>query len=156
MKNTVKTINAAKRNANKGLLNAVSTLSNRVKLVYQFREAEGVKEYVSALGISANELKGINPAELVKFWKCQTVEGVAIVAKTFYKVDENGKPIEDENGNKIRDYQVFESKTKWTFKNILDLLDWSKRDDEKRPKVHVYEIGVKYDIVNGEYIKRAE
>lgn len=151
-----KAINAAKRAANKGLLHAVSTLSNRCKLVYQFRDSEGVQEYIKALGLTAQDFKNANPSELVKFWKCQTLEGVAIVAKTFYKLDESGNPSLDSEGRKVIDYQVFESKDKWTFKNVLDLLDYSRMTDDKRPKVKIYEEGVKYDIVNGEYVKRIE
>lgn len=160
-KNTIanvsrKEINRAKRNANKGLLQAVSTLSNRCKLVYQFRDTDGVQDYIRMLGLTVQDIKNVNPSEIVKFWKCQTVDGVAIVAKTFYKVDENGVAKVDENGRKVIDYQVFESKDKWTFKNVLDLLDYSKMPEDKRPKVKVYEVGVKYDIVNGEYVKRVE
>lgn len=151
-----KDINRAKRNANKGLLQAVSTLSNRCKLIYQFKDADGVAEYVKILDLSATDIKNVNPSEIVKFWKCQTADGVAIIAKTFYKVDADGVAIIDADGKKVIDYQIFESKDKWTFKNVLDLLDYSKMTDEKRPKVRVYEIGVKYDIVNGEYTKRVE
>lgn len=151
-----KAINKTKRVANRGLLHAVSTLSNRCKLVYQFRDSEGVQDYMKALGLTVMEIKTANPSELVKFWKCQTAEGVAIVAKTFYKVNASGAPILDSDGRKIIDYQVFEAKDKWTFKNVLDLLDYSKMEAEKRPRVKVYEIGVKYDIVNGEYVKRIE
>lgn len=151
-----KDINRAKRNANKGLLQAVSTLSNRCKLLYQFKDADGVQEYIKMLGLTIQDVKNVNPSEIVKFWKCQTVDGVAIVAKTFYKVDENGVALVDADGKKIIDYQIFESKDKWTFKNVLDLLDYSKMSDDKRPKIRFYEIGVKYDIVNGEYVKRAE
>lgn len=153
---TRKAINKAKRNANKGLLQAVSTLSNRCKLVYQFRESEGVQEYIKALGLTSIDIKNANPSELVKFWKCQTPEGVAIVAKTFYKVDEKGAAVVDSEGRKVIDYQIFESKDKWTFKNVLDLLDYSRMNEDKRPKIRVYDVGVKYDIVNGEYVKRAE
>lgn len=153
---TRKAINKAKSAANKGLLQALSTLSNRCKLVYQFRDSEGVKDYIKALGLTALDVKTANPSELVKFWKCQTAEGIAIVARTFYKLDENGIPLVDDNGRKVIDYQLFESKDKWTFKNILDLLDYSKMSEDKRPKIRVYEIGVKYNIVNGEYVKRVE
>lgn len=151
-----KDVNKAKRLANKGLLQSVSTLSNRCKLVYQFREAEGVQEYIKALGLSAMDLKNVNPSELVKFWRCQTLEGVAIVAKTFYKVDNNGTILTNSDGRKIIDYQIFESKDKWTFKNVLDLLDYSKMPADKLPRVRIYETGVKYDILNGEYVKCAE
>lgn len=151
-----KDINRAKRNANKGLLQAVSTLSNRCKLLYQFKDADGVAEYVKILGLTASDVKNVNPSEIVKFWKCQTADGVAIVAKTFYKVDSNGVAQVDADGKKVIDYQIFESKDKWTFKNVLDLLDYSKMSDDKRPKIRYYEIGVKYDIVNSEYVKRAE
>lgn len=151
-----KAINRAKRVANKGLLQAVSTLSNRCKLVYQFRDSDGVQDYIKSLGLTPQDVKNANPAELVKFWKCQTVDGIAIVAKTFYKVDASGSPVVDDNGRKVIDYQVFESKDKWTFKNVLDLLDYSKMPDDKRPKIRVYEVGVKYDIVNGDYVKRVE
>ena len=151
-----KDINRAKRNANKGLLQAVSTLSNRCKLVYQFRDTDGVQDYIKMLGLTIQDVKNVNPSEIVKFWKCQTVDGVAIVAKTFYKVDENGVVLVDDSGKKVIDYQIFESKDKWTFKNVLDLLDYSKMTEDKRPKVKVYEVGVKYDIVNGEYVKRVE
>lgn len=151
-----KDLNRAKRMANKGLLQAVSTLSNRCKLVYQFKDTEGVLEYIKLLGLTTSDIKNVNPSEIVKFWKCQTIDGVAIVAKTFYKVDEKGLPIVDENGKRVIDYQVFESKDKWTFKNVLDLLDYSRMSEDKRPKIRVYEVGVKYDIVNGEYVKREE
>lgn len=151
-----KDLNRAKRMANKGLLQAVSTLSNRCKLVYQFRDTEGVLEYIKLLGLTTSDIKDVNPSEIVKFWKCQTIDGVAIVAKTFYRVDENGVPMVDENGRRVIDYQVFESKDKWTFKNVLDLLDYSRMSEDKRPKIRVYEVGVKYDIVNGEYVKREE
>lgn len=151
-----KDINRAKRNANKGLLQAVSTLSNRCKLIYQFKDSDGVSDYIKILGLTSSDIKNVNPSELVKFWKCQTVDGVAIVAKTFYKVDENGVAKVDENGRKVIDYQIFESKDKWTFKNVLDLLDYSKMTEDKRPKIRFYETGVKYDIVNGEYVKRVE
>ena len=153
---TRKTINKAKRLANKGLLQAVSTLSNRCKLVYQFRDSEGVQDYIKALGLTAQDVKNANPSDLVRFWKCQTSEGIAIVARTFYKLDASGAPIVDDNGRKVIDYQIFESKDKWTFKNVLDLLDYSKMPEDKRPKVRFYEVGVRYDIVNGEYIKRVE
>lgn len=147
----------AKRAASKGLLQAVSTLSNRCKLVYQFRDSEGVQDYIKALGLTAQDVKNANPSELVKFWKCQTSEGVAIAAKTFYKkVDENGVAVVDSDGRKVIDYQIFESKDKWTFKNVLDLLDYSRMSNDKRPKVRVYEVGVKYDIVKGDYVKRVE
>lgn len=151
-----KDINRAKRNANKGLLQAVSTLSNRCKLIYQFKDADGVAEYVKILGLTSSDVKNVNPPEIVKFWKCQTADGVAIVAKTFYKVDADGVAIVDADGKKVIDYQIFESKDKWTFKNVLDLLDYSKMSEDKRPKIRVYEIGIKYDIVNGEYVKRVE
>lgn len=151
-----KDINRAKRNANKGLLQAVSTLSNRCKLVYQFKDADGVADYIKILGLSATDVKNVNPSEIVKYWKCQTADGVAIVAKTFYKVDADGVAIVDADGKRVIDYQVFESKDKWTFKNVLDLLDYSKMSEDKRPKIRVYEIGVKYDIINGEYMKRNE
>lgn len=151
-----KDINRAKRNANKGLLQAVSTLSNRCKLLYQFKDADGVAEYVKILGLTSSDIKNVNPSEIVKFWKCQTADGVAIVAKTFYKVDADGVAIVDTDGKKVIDYQIFESKDKWTFKNVLDLLDYSKMSDDKRPKIRVYDIGVKYDIINGEYKKRDE
>lgn len=151
-----KDINRAKRNANKGLLQAVSTLSNRCKLVYLFRDTDGVQEYIKTLGLTIQDIKNVNPSEIVKYWKCQTVDGVAIVAKTFYKVDDNGVVIVDANGKKVIDYQIFESKDKWTFKNVLDLLDYSKMSDDKRPKIRYYEVGMKYDIVNGEYVKREE
>ena len=151
-----KDINRAKRNANKGLLQAVSTLSNRCKLLYQFKDADGVAEYVKILGLTASDIKNVNPSEIVKFWKCQTADGVAIVAKTFYKVDADGVAMVDADGKKVIDYQIFESKDKWTFKNVLDLLDYSKMSEDKRPKIRVYDIGVKYDIVNGEYKKRDE
>ena len=151
-----KDINRAKRNANKGLLQAVATLSNRCKLVYQFRDADGVADYIKILDLSAIDIKTVNPAEIVKFWKCQDADGVAIVAKTFYKVDADGVAIVDPEGKKVIDYQIFVSKDKWTFKNVLDLLDYQKMPEEKRPKIHVYEIGIKYDIVNGEYVRREE
>ena len=151
-----KDINRAKRNANKGLLQAVSTLSNRCKLIYQFKDADGVADYVKILDLSAIDVKNVNPSEIVKFWKCQTADGVAIIAKTFYKVDADGVAIIDADGKKVIDYQVFESKDKWTFKNVLDLLDYSKMSEDKRPKIRIYNIGIKYDIVNGEYIERAE
>lgn len=151
-----KDINRAKRNANKGLLQAVSTLSNRCKLIYQFRDTDGVQDYIKMLGLTIQDIKNVNPSEIVKFWKCQTVDGVAIVAKTFYKVDENGVVLVDDSGKKVIDYQIFESKDKWTFKNVLDLLDYSKMTEDKRPKIRFYETGVKYDIVNGEYVKRVE
>lgn len=151
-----KDINRAKRNANKGLLQAVSTLSNRCKLIYQFRDTDGVQDYIKMLGLTIQDIKNVNPSEIVKFWKCQTVDGVAIVAKTFYKVDENGVVLVDDSGKKVIDYQIFESKDKWTFKNVLDLLDYSKMPEDKRPKIRFYETGVKYDIVNGEYVKRVE
>lgn len=151
-----KDINRAKRNANKGLLQAVSTLSNRCKLIYQFRDTDGVQDYIKMLGLTIQDIKNVNPSEIVKFWKCQTVDGVAIVAKTFYKVDENGIALVDDSGKKVIDYQIFESKDKWTFKNVLDLLDYSKMPEDKRPKIRFYETGVKYDIVNGEYVKRVE
>ena len=151
-----KDINRAKRNANKGLLQAVSTLSNRCKLIYQFRDTDGVQEYIKMLGLTIQDIKNVNPSEIVKFWKCQTVDGVAIVAKTFYKVDENGVVMVDDSGKKVIDYQIFESKDKWTFKNVLDLLDYSKMTEDKRPKIRYYEVGIKYDIVNGEYVKREE
>lgn len=151
-----KDINRAKRNANKGLLQAVSTLSNRCKLLYQFKDADGVAEYVKILGLTASDIKNVNPSEIVKFWKCQTADGVAIVAKTFYKVDADGVAIVDADGKKVIDYQIFESKDKWTFKNVLDLLDYSKMPEDKRPKVKIYDINVKYDIINGEYKKRED
>lgn len=151
-----KDINRAKRNANKGLLQAVSTLSNRCKLIYQFRDTDGVQEYIKMLGLTIQDIKNVNPSEIVKFWKCQTVDGVAIVAKTFYKVDENGVVLVDDSGKKVIDYQIFESKDKWTFKNVLDLLDYSKMTEDKRPKIRFYEVGIKYDILNGEYVKRVE
>lgn len=151
-----KNINRAKRNANKGLLQAVSTLSNRCKLIHQFQNADGVADYIKILDLTATDVKTVNPSEIVKFWKCQDADGVAIVAKTFYKVDADGVAIVDADGKKVIDYQIFESKDKWTFKNVLDLLDYSKMPNEKRPKIRVYEIGIKYDIVNGEYIKREE
>lgn len=151
-----KDINRAKRNANKGLLQAVSTLSNRCKLLYQFKDADGVAEYVKILGLTASDVKNVNPSEIVKFWKCQTADGVAIVAKTFYKVDADGVAIVDADGKKVIDYQIFESKDKWTFKNVLDLLDYSKMSEDKRPKVKIYDINVKYDIINGEYKKRED
>ena len=151
-----KDINRAKRNANKGLLQAVSTLSNRCKLINQFKDADGVADYIKILGLSAADVKNVNPSEIVKFWKCQTADGVATVAKTFYKVDADGAATVDADGKKVIDYQVFESKDKWTFKNVLDLLDYSKMPEDKRPKIRVYEIGIKYDIVNGEYMKREE
>lgn len=151
-----KDINRAKRNANKGLLQAVSTLSNRCKLIYQFRDTDGVQDYIKMLGLTIQDIKNVNPSDIVKFWKCQTVDGVAIVAKTFYKVDENGVVLVDDSGKKVIDYQIFESKDKWTFKNVLDLLDYSKMTEDKRPKIRFYETGVKYDIVNGEYVKRVE
>lgn len=151
-----KDINRAKRNANKGLLQAVSTLSNRCKLIYQFRDTDGVQDYIKMLGLTIQDIKNVNPSEIVKFWKCQTVDGVAIIAKTFYKVDENGAALFDDSGKKVIDYQIFESKDKWTFKNVLDLLDYSKMPEDKRPKIRVYEVGIKYDIVNGEYVKREE
>lgn len=151
-----KDINRAKRNANKGLLQAVSTLSNRCKLIYQFRDTDGVQDYIKMLGLTIQDIKNVNPSEIVKFWKCQTIDGVAIVAKTFYKVDENGLVLVDDSGKKVIDYQIFESKDKWTFKNVLDLLDYSKMSEDKRPKIRVYDIGVKYDIINGEYKKRDE
>lgn len=151
-----KDINRAKRNANKGLLQAVSTLSNRCKLIYQFRDTDGVQDYIKMLGLTIQDIKNVNPSEIVKFWKCQTVDGVAIVAKTFYKVDENGVVLVDDSGKKVIDYQIFESKDKWTFKNVLDLLDYSRMTEDKRPKIRYYEVGIKYDIVNGEYVKRVE
>lgn len=151
-----KDINRAKRNANKGLLQAVSTLSNRCKLIYQFRDTDGVQDYIKMLGLTIQDIKNVNPSEIVKFWKCQTVDGVAIVAKTFYKVDADGVAIVDADGKKVIDYQIFESKDKWTFKNVLDLLDYSKMTEDKRPKIRFYEVGIKYDIVNGEYVKRVE
>lgn len=151
-----KDINRAKRNANKGLLQAVSTLSNRCKLIYQFKDADGVAEYVKILDLTSSDVENVNPSEIVKFWKCQTADGVAIVAKTFYKVDADGVAIVDADGKKVIDYQIFESKNKWTFKNVLDLLDYSKMSEEKRPKIRVYEVGVKYDIINGEYVKRED
>ena len=151
-----KDINRAKRNANKGLLQAVSTLSNRCKLIYQFKDADGVADYIKILDLSAIDVKNVNPAEIVRFWKCQTADGVAIVAKTFYKVDADGVAIIDADGKKVIDYQIFENKDKWTFKNVLDLLDYSKMSEDKRPKTRVYEIGIKYDIVNGEYVRREE
>lgn len=154
--NSRKDINRAKRNANKGLLQAVSTLSNRCKLIYQFKDADGVADYIKILDLSAIDVKNVNPAEIVKFWKCQTADGVAIVAKTFYKVDADGIAIVDADGKKVIDYQIWESKDKWTFKNVLDLLDYSKMSEDKRPKVRVYDIGIKYDIVNGEYVRREE
>lgn len=133
-----KTINAAKRLANKGLLQSVSTLSNRCKLVYQFRESEGVQDYIKALGLNLQDVKNANPSELVKFWKCQTTEGVAIVAKTFFKVDNNGNPLIDSDGRKIIDYQIFESKNKWTFKNVLDLLDYSMMSEVYNHNIENY------------------
>lgn len=151
-----KDINRAKRNANKGLLQAVSTLSNRCKLIYQFKDADGVADYIKILGLSATDVKNVNPSEIVKFWKCQTADGVAIVAKTFYKVDADGVAIVDTDGKKVIDYQIFESKDKWTFKNVLDLLDYSKMSEDKRSKIRVYDIGVKYDIINGKYMKRED
>lgn len=151
-----KDINRAKRNANKGLLQAVSTLSNRCKLIYQFRDTDGVQDYIKMLGLTIQDIKNVTPSEIVKFWKCQTVDGVAIVAKTFYKVDADGVAIVDADGKKVIDYQIFESKDKWTFKNVLDLLDYSKMTEDKRPKIRFYEVGIKYDIVNGEYVKRVE
>lgn len=151
-----KDINRAKRSANKGLLQAVSTLSNRCKLLYQFRDTDGVQDYIKILGLTIQDIKNINPSEIVKFWKCQTADGVALVAKTFYKVDADGVAIIDDSGKKVIDYQIFESKDKWTFKNVLDLLDYSKMSEDKRPKIRYYEPSIKYDIVNGEYKKREE
>lgn len=151
-----KAINLAKRNANKGLLQAVSTLSNRCKLIHQFKDADGVADYIKILDLSAIDVKTVNPSEIVKFWKCQNADGVAIIAKTFYKVDADGVAIVDADGKKVIDYQIFVSKDKWTFKNVLDLLDYQKMSEDKRPKIRVYEVGVKYDIVNGEYMRREE
>lgn len=153
---TAKTINAAKRIANKGLLTAESTLSNRCKLIYQFRDADGVADYLKVLRMSATELKNVNPADIIKYWKCQSEDGTALVAKTFYKENEDGTALVDDNGKRVIDYQVFESKTRWTFKNVLDLLDYSQRAKDKRPAVTVRKIGVKYDIVNGIYTERVE
>lgn len=149
-----KTVFSAKEksNARKKALSDIMTeegnLSTCIKKVKSYASSlDSVKDFLKKSNVTVAELSKITPAELVKVWTCQDYNGNALKAKRTYKNEL------DKDGNKVLDYVEFVTVSKWTVGNVLRMLQDLHNE---KVRINKHETGCKYDIVNGQYVRREE